>query len=320
MKHILFISPTTAANIYQVILDEFNLYQNSIKTDFLSNVSPRYRYRNKGQRIINFLSKIFLNRNIKEVYHRKIMQKRFDRLENHYDLIFVIRPDLLTNAELSILKRKTTKLIAYYWDTMSFFPRKKDIMTYFDKVYSFDLEDCKTYNLELLTNFYYFEPQPVPIDKTVFCISHLEKKRFEMFNAMGKYLEAKKISYRFLTRQSKEKLKSPYIEYLKESIPYQEMLKLLNHYEIILDIAKPNQHGLSFRIFESLGMNKKIITNNQSVKAYDFYHPNNIMVIDFNKLDIPEAFFKTPYKHISDEIKLKYHLKFFVKKVLSNLN
>jgi hypothetical protein len=160
----------------------------------------------------------------------------------------------------------------------------------------------------------------VTIDKTVFCISHLEKKRFAMFNLMGKYLEEKQISYRFLTRQSKEKLRSPYIEYLKESIPYQEMLKLLNHYEVILDIAKPHQNGLSLRIFESLGMNKKIITNNQSVKAYDFYHPNNILVINFNHLDIPEAFFKTPYQSIDEAIKQKYHLKSFVKTVLSNLN
>ncbi len=320
MKHILFISPTTAANIHKVILDELNVYQDSIRTSFLSNVSPRYRYKNKAQQFLNLLSKVFLGRNIKKIYHQKVMQKRFERLEEHYDLIFVIRPDLLTNQELATLKAKTTKFVAYYWDTIAFYPRKKEIMPYFDKIYSFDLEDCKTYQLELLTNFYFFEPEPVAIYKTVFCISHLEKKRFAMFNLMGKYLEEKQITYRFLTRQSKEKLKSPYIEYLKASIPYQEMLKLLNHYEVILDIAKPQQNGLSLRIFESLGMNKKIITNNQSVKAYDFYHPNNILVIDFNDLAIPEAFFKLPYQPIDEAIKKQYHLKTFVKKVLSNLN
>lgn len=320
MKHILFISPTTAANIHKVILDELYEHQSSIKTSFLSNVSPRYRYKNKMYQFLNLLSKVFLHRNIKDVYHRKVMQKRIESLQEHYDLIFVIRPDLLSNEELTILKGKTSKFIAYYWDTVSFFPRKKEIMPFFDKIYSFDLNDCKTYQIELLTNFYFFEPEPVAIDKTVFCISHLEKKRFAMFNLMGKYLEEKKISFRFLTRQSKEKFKSPYIEYLKASIPYQEMLKLLNHYEVILDIAKPQQNGLSLRIFESLGMNKKIITNNQSVKFYDFYHPNNILVIDFNCLDIPEAFFKLPYQSIDEDIKKQYHLKSFVKTVLSNLN
>ncbi|MBB6001849.1 hypothetical protein [Arcicella rosea] len=320
MKEILFIAPSVPANIYQIILKGFIEHKNEVNTSFLSSVTPSYKYKNKRDRVCNFLSKVFLNRNIKEKYHQKILQKRFDTLKDSYDLIFVIHPDLLSNQQIEILRGKTKKLLAYYWDSISFFPRKKEIIPYFDKIYSFDLEDCKTYQLELLSNFYFFEPEPVAIDKTVFCISHLEKKRFEMFNLMGKYLEEKQITYRFLTRQSKEKLKSPYIEYLRESIPYPEMLKLLNHYEVILDIAKPQQHGLSFRIFESLGMNKKIITNNQSVKAYDFYHPNNILVIDFNDLNIPEAFFKLPYQPIDEAIKKQYHLKTFVKKVLSNLN
>ena len=97
------------------------------------------------------------------------------------------------------------------------------------------------------------------------------------------------------------------------------MLKLLNHYEIILDIAKPNQHGLSFRIFESLGMNKKIITNNRSVMEYDFYNPNNILVIDFDNLIIPKSFFETPFQPIDEAIKQKYHLRSFVQTVIGNL-
>jgi hypothetical protein len=136
---------------------------------------------------------------------------------------------------------------------------------------------------------------------------------------MGKFLEENQITFRFLTKQSKEKLQSPYIEYLKESIPYHQMLELLNHYEVVLDIAKPHQHGLSFRIFESLGMNKKIMTNNRSVMEYDFYNPSNILVIDFDNLAIPKEFFQTPYRPINEGIKQKYHLRSFVKTVLSNI-
>jgi hypothetical protein len=260
-----------------------------------------------------------LNRNIKEIYYRKILAKRFAILKDNYDLIFIIRPDHFTNKELVFLKSKTPNLIAYYWDTMNFYPRKKKIIHLFDKVYSFDIQDCKKYGFERLTNFYYYEPAPVEIDKTVFCISHIEKKRYPFFNQMGKFLDENNITYRFLTKQSKEKLRSPYIEYLKESIPYAEMLKLLNHYEIILDIAKPNQHGLSFRIFEALGMNKKMITNNRSVMEYDFYNPNNILVIDFDNLIIPKSFFDTPFQLVDETIKNQYHLRSFVKNVISNI-
>lgn len=318
MINILFISPTNPS-IYQIILQGFKEYIPDIKVDFMSNVSPKYRYKNTTERVLNFLSKTFINRNIKEVYHRKVMQKRFAILKDKYDLIFIIRPDLVTNNQLSKLKSKTPKLIAYYWDTVAFFPRKKKIISFFDKGYSFDSQDCKDYNLTMLTNFYYYEPAPAEIDKTLFCISHLEKRRYTLFNTMGKFLEENNISYRFMTKQSVDKLKSPYIEYMKEAIPYNEMLNLLNRYEVILDIAKPNQTGLSFRIFESLGMNKKIITNNRTVMEYDFYNPNNILVIDFNKLDIPKSFFETPFQLIDEAIKQKYHLRSFIRTIIGNL-
>lgn len=318
MHNILVIAPTTA-NIYKVIVDGFKNYEPEIDTEFMSNTFPRYQYKSKWEKVGNFLSKVFLNRNIKDMYYRKILEKRFAILKDRYDLIFIIRPDHFTNKELVFLKSKTSKLIAYYWDTMSFYPRKKKIIHLFDKVYSFDIHDCKKYGFERLTNFYYYEPATVGIDKTVFCISHIEKKRYPFFNQMGKFLDENNITYRFLTKQSKEKLKSPYIEYLKESIPYSDMLKLLNHYEIILDIAKPNQHGLSFRIFEALGMNKKMITNNRSVMEYDFYNPNNILVIDFDHLVIPKLFFEIPFQLVDETIKKQYHLQSFVKTVISNI-
>ena len=318
MPNILVIIPDTA-NIYEVILDGFKSFTPNVKVDFMLSTVPRYKYKNFGEKISNFLSKTFLNHNKKDVYERHIIQKRLENLEQKYDLIFFIHPDSFTDSELKFLKSKTNNFIAYYWDAMAFFPRKEKIIPFFNKVYSFDTEDCRKYNLELLTNFYYYEPEPVKMKNTLFCMSHLEKRRYELFNRMGKYLKENNINFRFMTRQSVEKLKSPYIEYMKESIPYPEMLKLLNHYAVILDIAKPNQAGLSFRIFESLGMNKKIITNNRAVMKYDFYNPNNILVIDFENINIPKSFFAMPFEPINEAIKQKYHLQSFVRTVVSNI-
>jgi hypothetical protein len=318
MSNILVIAPGTA-NIYEVILEGFKKYASSIEIDFMLSTVQRYKYKNTGEKISNFLSKTFLNRNKKDTYEREIIQERLKNLKERYDAIFFIHPDFFTDSELQLLKSKTNNFIAYYWDAMAFFPRKEKIMPFFNKIYSFDTEDCRKHNLELLTNFYYYEPEPVVVENTLFCISHLEKRRYELFNRMGKYLKENNINFRFMTRQSVEKLKSPYIEYMKESIAYPEMLKLLNHYAVILDIAKPNQAGLSFRIFESLGMNKKIITNNRAVMEYDFYNPNNILVIDFENINIPKFFFETPFEPIDEAIKQQYHLRSFVWRVVKNI-
>ncbi len=318
MPSILLIAPD-ASNIYHVILGGFKTFTPEIETEVMLLTTPPYRYKNKRERVRNFLSKILLSKNVKELYHYRIIEERLDILQDKYDLIFIIRPDLLSNNSLLSLKSKTNNFIAYYWDSVVFFPRKNEIIHFFDKVYSFDNQDCKENGFEFLTNFYYYEPEPVETDKMVFSISHLEKRRFQLFNEMGKFLEENHITFRFLTKQSKNKLKSPYIEYLEETIPYAEMLQLLNHYEVILDIAKPLQNGLSFRIFESMGMNKKIITNNRSVMEYDFYNPNNILVVDFDNLTIPKSFFETPFEPIDEVIKQKYHLRSFVKTVVSNI-
>ncbi len=295
MPNVLFISPD-ASNIYQVILEGFCTYAPQVETELMLLTTPQYEYKNKVEKVYNFFSKLFFNRNLKKIAHDKIIAKRIQNLQDKYVLIFIIRPDLLSNDVLLLLKSKTSNFIAYYWDSMSFFPRKKSILAFFDKVYSFDVADCKNYGLTFLSNFYYYEPSP-PIEtyKMVFCISHLEKRRFLLFNKMGQFLEDSHIAFRFLTKQSKNKLKSKYVEYLKDEMPYAEMLHLLNQYDIILDIAKPQQNGLFFRIFESMGMNKKVITNNCAVMNYDFYFPNNICVVDFDRLTIPESFFETPF-------------------------
>lgn len=318
MSSILLIAPE-ASNIYQIILEGFTTFSPKSESEVMLLTTPTYHYKSKKEKIANFLFKTFLNRNVKKIYHNQVIEQRLAVLQDRYDLIFIIRPDLLSNHHLSIIKSKTQNFIAYYWDSMVFFPRKKDIIPFFDKVYSFDSQDCKENEFKLLTNFYYYEPEPVEPDKMVFCISHLEKRRFQLFNKMGKFLEENQITFRFLTKQSKNKLKSPYIEYLKETIPYSEMLKLLNHYEVILDITKPLQNGLSFRIFESIGMNKKIITNNRAVLEYDFYNPNNILVVDFDNLTIPKSFFETPFEPIDEVIKQKYHLRSFVKTIVNNI-
>jgi hypothetical protein len=66
MPNLLFVCPTTA-NIYKLFLDGFKDFTPEVKVSFMSNTFPRYHYKNKAERIGNFLSKVFLNRNTKEV-------------------------------------------------------------------------------------------------------------------------------------------------------------------------------------------------------------------------------------------------------------
>jgi hypothetical protein len=76
------------------------------------------------------------------------------------------------------------------------------------------------------------------------------------------------------------------------------------------------QYGLSFRVLK-LWLWKKIITDNEAIKTYDFYNPNNILILNENISNLDKAFFEKPYEKIPDEIYYRYTLDSWVNKVLN---
>ncbi|MCB4235991.1 hypothetical protein LDL59_15490 [Kaistella anthropi] len=76
---------------------------------------------------------------------------------------------------------------------------------------------------------------------------------------------------------------------------------------------------MSFRAFESLFFGKKLITNNADVVNYDFYHPENILIVDFNNPAIEKVkqFMKLPYHPIDENIVKKYSVENWIKYILN---
>ena len=96
-----------------------------------------------------------------------------------------------------------------------------------------------------------------------------------------------------------------------------EIADVVEQSKIILDIQHPKQTGLTMRTIEMIGMNKKIMTTNETIKEYDFYNPNNIFVIDRNNIKLDTDFFDKQYVPIQKETYEKYSLEQWIKDVLS---
>ena len=47
---------------------------------------------------------------------------------------------------------------------------------------------------------------------------------------------------------------------------------------MILDVTAKDQSGLSMRTIESIGMMKKIATNNRYIREYDFFSSKNVFI------------------------------------------
>ena len=97
---------------------------------------------------------------------------------------------------------------------------------------------------------------------------------------------------------------------------YDVMINYLGKAKCCVELCRPHQKSLSTRSFEALGTRTKVITTNQSIKNYDFYNPQNILVVDENNPIIPADWINEPYTNIKDEILNRYTLQYFVRTLL----
>jgi len=276
----------------------------------------KYHYNSKFEKLKNVFSKTFLNKNIKDGYRSKCILERFSGKEKQ-DFIIVIRPDKIQKQTLLKLKKCTENLYAFYFDAISKFPEKKALIPIFDKVYSYEKHDVAAYNLEFITNYIYdFDNSDrESFDNKVFNISSYDE-RFKTLKNIAAYLKQQKINYNIIVRKEVVFI-DDLITIIPEYLPLDEVKTHISNAEILLDIQKENQQGLSFRVFEALGYDKKLLTTNKDVLNYDFYNPNNIFVINKDSINIPTSFFNTPYEKIDKNILFPYSLDGWIQRVFA---
>jgi len=168
--------------------------------------------------------------------------------------------------------------------------------------YSFDPQDCSTYDLTLLKNV----NRKLPVEKNEikqdFYFAGSSKGRKEILKRLEQALQKKGFSTLFLIIDNK----TDYIS-LSENIAHSAESACL------VEIASPNQTGLTLRATDALFLGKKLITNCKSIEKMDFYNPKNIYVIKDEKLPEIENFIHTPYEKIDDEIVNQYEINSWIK-------
>lgn len=291
---------------------------------------------------------------IKNIYHRKVNQNNeyILKLENEFynqyylekvkefkknnstkfDYVLVIKPEEFTEKVIKEVTSLGNKSVGYIWDGLRLFlkPNLLKNIKYFDEVYSFDSNNIKDHpeiKLSFCTNFSVFNQQVVPyIDRKtdLFYIGDLagtlESQRRDkklsklLLNISGKL----DVNILFADNQKHVgKLNDPNIKYITSFIPMKDTFERTRNSKVVIDICKAHHIGLSFRFFECLATETKIITNNKDVVNYDFYNPNNIMIVDFENDILNEECFSTflenPYEKVDQTILQKYSIENWIK-------
>lgn len=266
-----------------------------------------YKYPNFLYKIYNFFLKALLRKNLKHIYYGKEILKRLESFGDQ-DIIITMKGDFIASKSITDFKKHANKSIAFFNDNIRRYPNIANVIPLFDEVYSFEKQDCKKYNLKFKTNFIYKQATGENTDfrYQLFNISSKDK-RSDTIIKIAHQLKEKGILSKIIILDKKNKIKeSNVVDLIRKPVDLNEVNRYIATSKALLDIHRDKQDGLSFRVFESLGLHKKLITTNQDIKSYDFYNPNNILVIDPDNLNFDISFFETPYQEIPTEIVSKY--------------
>jgi hypothetical protein len=280
----------------------------------------KYQYPNFLYRVYNFFLKRLFKKNIKTSFYGKKIIEKLKINETKQDVILVIKGDFIDIKSISEFKNYGKKTIAYFNDNTKRCPKIIRVIPYFDEVFSFEKNDCDKYNLKFATNWIY-NTTSISGEKTfkqkVFNITSHDK-RFGILSKIAFDLNSKNISHKIVVFNKKRKKKTSTIDFIDQHISLAEVSNYINSSQVLLDINRENQNGLTFRVFESIGLQKKLITTNSDIINYDFYNPNNILIIDKKKPNINETFFDQEYEPIADSIFKKYTLDGWIENVIFN--
>ncbi|KUJ50502.1 hypothetical protein [Chryseobacterium sp. JAH] len=282
-----------------------------------------FTHKNFGARIKNAMSKVFLGKNLKHEKRQNFIIESLRKIGKQ-DQILVINPESIEEIVHEEIRKSTDRNIAYLYDSMARNPAEH-ILHYFDTVFSFDHEDVKNYGFEKITNYNYLNYSPSENQNPnldLFYITSYDKNRLTSLSILVERIQLLKLKFEVIIAGKKswknqltqifDKKHINIFKFRRKNIPQQSLPTLYKNTKVILDLMRANQTGLSFRIFEAMALEKKIITDNQNIRNYDFFDPENILILNKDFSNIEKSFFEKPYKKLSEEIYDKYTLDHWV--------
>ena len=198
------------------------------------------------------------------------------------DSFFIIKGEYLSQRHISYLKERNPfiRIIMYQWDSL----RNHDYKTFIlqcDKVFTFDFKDAKELNINYLPLFYL---KDIKAEHNVNDIDLLfVTTNTPMRTAYLSRLKELSIKHHFKLYYYLVNPLSTYITdmfngnlYYKLSdihflpMKRERLIELYRRSKVFVDITSPLQTGLSMRIIECYGMNKKLITSNTNVEKDEY--------------------------------------------------
>lgn len=282
---------------------------------------------------LNF--KFFIKKRIKQHY-AEILDQASTR---QYDYMLVISPETMDVTFVRGFKAlcPNAKTVLYLWDSIVNKKNARALLEAFDKAVTFDPTDAAVDDrVSFLPLFFISRYDRRKLassegDNKSFNVAFIGTAHSDRYAIVNKILAGVGVSslsnFVYFYSPSKllffmKKILSSelrgisYSEVSFQSLSSQEIVNVFLQSKVVIDIEHPKQNGLTMRTIEMLGLQQKIITTNQSVRDYDFYHPNNVLIVERGDVHVPDGFMQSDYVTLSNKILDKYTLKEWLKNLL----
>jgi hypothetical protein len=292
---------------------ETELQAVGFRTVNISVHTNTFKYKSILHRIESFIAKKLLRKpNYKQILNFKESESKILSLletVDHADYILIIRPEVYPFDFLKDLKKKGNMMVGYQWNGLKRYPRTLPYIPLFDRFFVFDSADLTVPSVLPITNFY---PTTIPPDNTipntdVFYTGSFYRGRTQtLFDIISKCEQLGLHVHCHLFAKRTKYFKGRKLSTTKSVLSYEQNIQYTYNTKVLLDLKILEHDGLSFRILEAVGFEKKLITTNYRVRDFDFYHPDNILIWSGQSKEELESFIKKPYTGIPETVKKKY--------------
>ncbi len=270
----------------------------------------------------------FWNRKPVKLYNREVeaLWKRILAEPNYnykYDAFLAIDGSMVHHYLFETLKQRNPKVkkILYLYDNIDGHIQVDSFFNYYDNIFSFDAKDCKKYKLEFLPIYWLPSSVQDEIKYDIFGLASLKyesqdriivfetTKRIAKENNLSEYIKLlypinqnrllyalKYIGLKLLGKKcfTIKELKNNDL-FTNHPISPDDFRIIIQQSNVILDTQIADQDGLTARFMWALGLEKKIITTNESARLYDFYDDKQVFILKDNYNELLD-FIKSPFE------------------------
>lgn len=162
---------------------------------------------------------------------------------------------------------------------------------YFDLIYTVDKDDASKYGFNF-TNAVYSKRNMINNHCSNWKVSYVgaAKNRLPELHAIAAIFEQMKSIFYINGVKREERCPLNNVIY-NHAMDYAEVLRVVDMSDCIVEVLQKGQRGFTFRTYETICYNKKLITNNVDIKECEFYNPRYIKIyseIDDELIDFIE--------------------------------